>query len=228
MLTRPALGYIELQLLRACLAHWIDATLGYTREGPLTHPLNLLVRLTIIFFSADLSGAGSASHGDALRRQHRNEFGLREGHRVTQRTAPTCIQLAPALRAWLMSEGMSFEDVLMSTFVGLDWVNHLLIKYGRFLLSRGKPDNHLSEIISSISEKRSTPHGSVRKEWAFSGTARISGYGLGMGMAREAAGQFAGEACFGLANCSVQREEEFLHDKAHCSPMTMRSLEPTS
>lgn len=125
-----------------------DASLGFPGKGPVLRQLFVLLSLMT---SPRLGWGAGTSHGDLLRQKQREGIELPEGRRVTELTTSVRGHPASAFNAWLRREGMSFEEVFMSTPPDLDRVNKVLTQYGRHLFACGKPYYHLSETINLVS-----------------------------------------------------------------------------
>ena len=141
-----------------------DSTLGFPGEGP--HVLWIWVLLFLTTGKQVSSvGVGDASHGDAVRRERRTGIQLDDGRRVTENTANVRDVLFERFEQWLVGESMNTQEVLFAATPDLDRLNKVLVKYGRWLFSQGKPLYHFSETVNAISSRRPMIRRSLQQTW---------------------------------------------------------------
>ena len=145
---------------------WIDfdSTLGYPGEGPswIFVWIFLFYCLPTRVFSV---GGRGASHGDALRRQQRAGIVLDDGRKVTPTTSFHREGLLVKFRNWLVENGFSFDELVMSSPPDLDALNQKLVDYGRFLFAEGKPYYHYAETLNAVTSARPLVRRSLMQAW---------------------------------------------------------------
>lgn len=139
-----------------------DSTVGYPGEGPL---FRLLLSLSAVWGSLSIVVAVCFSHGDELRKRQRSGIVLEDGRRVTETTANVRGLLFQNFLGWLTDQGFSFDELLMSSPPDLDRINKVLVQYGKWLFSAGKPYYHLSETINLVTSKRPVIRRSLQQAW---------------------------------------------------------------
>ena len=140
-----------------------DSTLGYPGEGWIC-----LLLVTLISCWSEVATVGltrSASHGDAVRRQARQGINLVAGRRVTETTAFNRDWLFGKFQQWLETKGFSVDDLLFQNPIDLDRLNNVLVEYGRWLFSEGKPYYHFSETLNSLTSRRPAVRRSIQQAW---------------------------------------------------------------
>jgi len=139
-----------------------DSTLGYPGEGPL---FRLFVSLSAVWGFLGLVVAVGPSHGDEQRKHQRSGIVLEEGRRVTETTANVRGLLFQNFLGWLSDQGVDFDDLVMSSPPDVDRINKVLVQYGKWLFSEGKPYYHLSETINLVTSKRPVIRRSLQQAW---------------------------------------------------------------
>eukprot|EP00438_Fugacium_kawagutii_P025642 Skav209573 [mRNA] locus=scaffold281:153023:156322:- [translate_table: standard] len=138
-----------------------DSSLGFPGEGP-PPVFRLCVGLLLTCWGA---GAVGASHGDSLRKLQREGIELPEGRRVTETTSSIRSQLMVNFEKWIREQKLSFDEIFLGNPPNLDRINDVLVRYGRFLFSAGKPYYHYSETVNSISSRRPVLRRSLQGAW---------------------------------------------------------------
>ena len=145
-----------------------DATLGYPGEGPLRLPLSLFLLLLICQTSLWIVLAaprGSFRHGDDDRKARRTGLQLGDGRRVTELTSFTRANLHAAFLRWLEEKQFPWDETLFCSPPDIDGVNKILVDYGRWLFSEGKPYYHFSETVNAVTCKRPLIRRSLQQVW---------------------------------------------------------------
>ena len=145
-----------------------DATLGYPGEGPLRLPLALFLLLLICQASLWIVLAaprGSFRHGDDDRKARRTGLQLGDGRRVTELTSFTRANLYAAFLRWLEEKQFPWDETLFCSPPDIDGVNKILVDYGRWLFSEGKPYYHFSETVNAVTCKRPLIRRSLQQVW---------------------------------------------------------------
>ena len=151
-----------------------DSTLGFPGEGPVLFgfsPSHISLGLWILIFVCQLlltpavRVAVDPSHGDALRRASRAGIFLGDGRRVTEATAFNRDWLYTAFENWVVEKGWLIHEVIYKNPPDIDFLNKVLVEYGRFLFSSGKPYYHFSETINAISSRRPSLRRMMQQAW---------------------------------------------------------------
>ena len=145
-----------------------DATLGYPGEGPLRLPFALFLLLLICQASLWIVLAaprGSFRHGDDDRKARRTGLQLGDGRRVTELTSFTRANLYAAFLRWLEEKQFPWDETLFCSPPDIDGVNKILVDYGRWLFSEGKPYYHFSETVNAVTCKRPLIRRSLQQVW---------------------------------------------------------------
>ena len=142
-----------------------DSTLGYPGEGP--GFLFLTLFLGVLCSSLDFAlGVGvDPSHGDLFRKAKRAGVVLEDGRRVTETTANVRGVLFVNFCSWLRERDLVFDEIFLASPPDLDYVNKILVQYGRWLFAEGKPYYHFSECINLVASKRPILRRSMQQAW---------------------------------------------------------------
>eukprot|EP00435_Cladocopium_sp_Y103_P009309 s1163_g2.t1 len=142
-----------------------DATLGYPGEGHSVFGFWTFVCLSQFALTPAVRAGGGASHGDAARRASRAGVILTDGRRVTETTAFTRDWLYAGFESWVVEKGWQIHDVVYKNPPDVDFLNKVLVEYGRWLFSEGKPYYHYSETLNSISSRRPSLRRMMQQAW---------------------------------------------------------------
>lgn len=155
-------------LVPISLSEWIldfDSTLGYPGEGPLQwrpHSAWVLLLLSCCF---SFVFAVRVSHGDEGRKAARAGIVLEDGRRVTQTTAEIRDELIGKFISWLCTHELSFDEIFIANHPDVDRANKVLVSYGRWLFSEGRPYYHYSETINAVTCRRPLLRRSLQQAW---------------------------------------------------------------
>ena len=110
-------------------------------------------------------GSSGPSHGDEKRKAMRSGLVLEDGRRVTETTSQVRTLLLARFESWLNGHGMSGDQQIFSPQADADSINKLLVRYGKWLFSEGKPYYHYSETINGIASKRPVLRRALQQAW---------------------------------------------------------------
>ena len=105
------------------------------------------------------------SNGDEIRKARRTGLKLADGRRVTELTSFTRQNLYAAFLIWVGKHAVDWDGVLFCSPPDIDAVNKILVDYGRWLFSEGKPYYHFSETINAVTCKRPIIRRSLQQVW---------------------------------------------------------------
>lgn len=145
-----------------------DSTLGYPGEGPaIFQPssLALLLACCCVWGSPPRVSAVSFSHGDNVRKAARQGIQLEGRRKVTESTSFTREALLAKFADWLTGKDIAFEQLIHSKPVDSEAINELLVEYGKWLFSEGKPYYHFAETINAVVTSRPTLRRSMQVAW---------------------------------------------------------------
>ena len=126
---------------------------------------SLSLSLSAVWGFLGLVVAVGPSHGDEQRKHQRSGIVLEEGRRVTETTANVRGLLFQNFLGWLSDQGVDFDDLVMPSPPDVDRINKVLVQYGKWLFSEGKPYYHLSETINLVTSKRPVIRRSLQQAW---------------------------------------------------------------
>ena len=142
-----------------------DSTLGFPGEGWVSHSLVFLCFAAFWCGVVTVGLEGGPSHGDAARQHARQGIQLTDGRRVTQTTAFTREWLFSKFIAWLEERRFDVNQVVFAQPLDIDALNDVLVQYGKWLFSEGKPYYHFSELVNAVTSKRPAVRRAIQQSW---------------------------------------------------------------
>ena len=142
-----------------------DSTLGYPGEGPTSLGLRVIWGFLLLLNCCQVVLAVWVSHGDEGRKAARAGIILEDGRRVTQTTAEIREELVQKFISWLGENDLSFDGIFIANQPDVDKANKVLVAYGRWLFSEGRPYYHYSETINAVTSRRPLLRRSLQQAW---------------------------------------------------------------
>ena len=148
---------------------------GFSPQGRSTHKINfkvffwifLLINPTSLCHGAPTSVPLQPRDAGDLRRVRTRDVHeeLPIGRPVLKQTEAYREKLLKNFDEWLVSEGMSTDQLLGVVNPDIDAVNTLLEKYGRPLFKAGRPYGHYAETINAVASRRPRIRRSLQQAW---------------------------------------------------------------
>ena len=105
------------------------------------------------------------SREDVKRAQGRQGVLLDEGRPVLEKTKEGRKKMLAAFSEWLVSTGITFEDLMDPQHFDIEFLNLALEKYGRALYTAGRPYGHYAETINAVSAQRPAVRRMLQGAW---------------------------------------------------------------
>ena len=102
---------------------------------------------------------------DKRRAEQRSGQVLPIGRPVLGQTQFYRERLLDQFSAWLKTQGLDFDSLVLSSTPDVEGINLLLEKYGRALYNAGRPYNHYAELINGVASKKPVLRRQLQAAW---------------------------------------------------------------
>ena len=90
---------------------------------------------------------------------------LQEGRPVLEATSGNRAVYLAAFNTWLISVGTSLEELVAMTPIDVEYINRLLVQYGRVLYAVGRPYGHYAETINGLASRKPAIRRQLQEAW---------------------------------------------------------------